>query len=85
MEWLKLLHILSAIMGIGPTFFGHVLVRSKQSPDELRQSMKLFKWIEMFPKIGGTIAVLTGILLIVLNNSTPVPDATYSIAFALAK
>lgn len=68
MEWLKLLHILSAIVGIGPTFFGHVLVRSNQTPEELRHSMKLFERIELFPKIGGTIAVLTGILLIVLND-----------------
>jgi uncharacterized membrane protein SirB2 len=60
---LVLIHVLSAIIGVGPTFYGHVLLRKKQSLDELRHSLKQAKLLEYFPKIGGTIAILTGLIL----------------------
>lgn len=66
--FLILIHVLSAIIGVGPTFFGHVLYRKNQTFQELKSSMGLGKHLEKFPKIGGTIAVLTGILLICLGN-----------------
>lgn len=64
MKFLVLIHVLSAIIGVGPTFFSHVLYRKSQTVNELRQSVKLAGWLEFFPKIGGTIAVLSGLLLI---------------------
>lgn len=63
-----LIHVLSAIIGVGPTFFGHVLFRKNQNPEELRHSMKLSNYLTYFPKIGGTLAVLTGIVLVILGN-----------------
>jgi uncharacterized membrane protein SirB2 len=60
--------VLSAIVGIGPTFFSHVLFRKNQTVKELKSSMALGKHLEKFPKIGGTIAVLTGILLVSLSD-----------------
>jgi len=68
MKWLVLIHVLSAIIGVGPTFFGHVLVRNNQTLEQLRHSMKLASKLDFFPKIGGSIAVISGILLISLNN-----------------
>jgi uncharacterized membrane protein SirB2 len=68
MKWLVLLHVLSAIIGVGPTFFSHVLLRKNQNVSELRQSMKLVKRLEIFPKVGGSIAVLSGLALILLND-----------------
>ena len=68
MQWLVLIHVLSAIVGVGPTFFGHVLVRNNQTPEQLRHSLKLAGRLDVFPKVGGTVAVLTGILLIALND-----------------
>jgi uncharacterized membrane protein SirB2 len=68
MQWLVLIHVLSAIIGVGPTFYGHVLLRKNQSVLSLRQSMKAAKHLEYFPKIGGTIAVLSGIILILAKN-----------------
>jgi uncharacterized membrane protein SirB2 len=65
---LILVHVLSAIIGVGPTFFGHVLMREKQSIQELRFSLKTWKYLEFFPKIGGTIAFLSGIILIIIGN-----------------
>ncbi|WP_127580218.1 DUF2269 family protein [Paenibacillus koleovorans] len=68
MKYLVLLHVLSAIIGVGPTFFGHVLYRKKQTANELRVSVKLMAMLEFFPKIGGSIAVLSGLLLFFLND-----------------
>lgn len=68
MKWLILIHVLSAIVGVGPTFFGHVLLRRKQSLSDLRANLELGKYLEFFPKIGGTIAVLSGLVLIFIGN-----------------
>lgn len=65
---LILIHVLSAIIGVGPTFYGHVLVRKGQSVMRLRNSMDYGKSLEYFPKIGGTIALLTGIILVIVGN-----------------
>ncbi|MCL6444241.1 MAG: DUF2269 domain-containing protein [Alicyclobacillus sp.] len=68
MKILVLIHVLSAIIGVGPTFFGHVLVRRKQTPEEYRGALKITTRLESFPKIGGSIAVLTGIALVVFGS-----------------
>jgi uncharacterized membrane protein SirB2 len=68
MQILILLHVLSAIIGVGPTFFGHVLLRKNQSAGELKHSLRMTKLLEYFPKIGGTIAVVTGIILVALQD-----------------
>ena len=62
------IHVISAIIGVGPTFFSHVLIRRTQSPEQLRHSMKVGAMLEFFPKIGGTIAVLSGLALIFMND-----------------
>lgn len=68
MKFLILIHVLSAIVGVGPTFFGHVLLRRNQSPQELRHSIRVLKRLELFPKIGGSLAVLTGIALLLAQD-----------------
>jgi uncharacterized membrane protein SirB2 len=68
MKWLILIHALAAIIGVGPTFFGHVLFRKKQSFEELKSSLAISKKLEYFPKIGGTIAVVTGFILFFIGN-----------------
>lgn len=68
MEYLILLHILSAVIGVGPTFFAHVLVRRNQTPAQYRTSYAVSKMLEPFPKIGGSIAVLSGLALYFLGN-----------------
>lgn len=66
------IHVLSALIGIGPTFFSHVLLRRNQTLQEYRTSLALSKKIEPFPKIGGPMAVLSGITLIVAADYGPV-------------
>ncbi|WP_047984776.1 DUF2269 family protein [Ornithinibacillus californiensis] len=68
MKWLVLIHVLSAIIGVGPTFFGHVFFRKKQTVGDFKQSLKLSKMLEFFPKIGGSIAVLSGIALVIWSS-----------------
>ncbi|MBB6674100.1 DUF2269 family protein [Cohnella nanjingensis] len=68
MKWLVLVHILSAILGVGPVFFSHVLLGPRQSANELRHSIRLFKTLELFPKIGGSLAVLTGLALVFIGD-----------------
>lgn len=68
LKFLILTHVLSAIIGIGPTFFAHVLLRKNQDAVQLRQTMALSHSLNYFPKIGGTLAVLTGLLLVFLGD-----------------
>ncbi|TBL80151.1 DUF2269 family protein [Paenibacillus thalictri] len=44
------------------------LFRKNQSVGELRKSLELFQKLNFFPKIGGTIAVLSGLLLVWLDG-----------------
>ncbi|REE78756.1 putative integral membrane protein DUF2269 [Paenibacillus taihuensis] len=64
MKFLVLLHVLSAIIGVGPTFFIHALFGKKENVGELRSAFKLGSKLELFPKIGGSIAVITGLILV---------------------
>jgi uncharacterized membrane protein len=68
MKYLILVHVLSAIIGIGPTYFGHVLLRQNQSLEELRASLKIAGKLELFPKIGGSIALITGLILVFIGD-----------------
>ncbi|WP_168120387.1 DUF2269 family protein [Paenibacillus sp. HB172176] len=66
MEWLVVIHVVSAFLGIGPTYFGHVLFRRSAQTNQLKQSLALMQTLNYFPKIGGSIAVVSGVLLVAL-------------------
>lgn len=68
LQFLVLIHVLSAVMGVGPTFFGHVMIRRSQTVSEYRGALRLIDLMEYFPKVGGTLAVLTGLALIWIGN-----------------
>jgi hypothetical protein len=63
MKWLVLVHVLSAIIGIGPTYAFLIIFRKNQSAPELKFSLKMGKILELFPKILGSLAVVTGLTL----------------------
>ena len=71
MKILVLIHVLSAIIGVGPTYFGLMLLRQNSTPKDLQTSLKVGKMLEWFPKIGGSLAVLSGLALIFLANYGP--------------
>ncbi|SEO39375.1 DUF2269 family protein [Paenibacillus sp. OV219] len=64
MKFLVLLHVMSAIIGVGPTFFIHTLFGKKDNVGELRSAFKLGSKLELFPKTGGSMAVVTGLILV---------------------
>jgi len=69
--WLQILvfiHVLSAIVGIGPTYFSHVLLRKGQTLGQLRSSVAYIPLLEKFPKVLGSLAVVSGILLAWLGD-----------------
>ncbi|CAI6015523.1 DUF2269 family protein [Cohnella sp. JJ-181] len=70
-NWLRILvaiHVVSAVVGIGPTYFGHVLLRKGQTLGQLRDSLSLSARLELFPKILGSLAVVSGLLLVWLGD-----------------
>lgn len=71
MKVLILVHVLSAIVGIGPTYFGLLLLRQGQSLGTLRHNLALSETLSLFPKVGGTLAVLSGLALVVLGGYGP--------------
>jgi hypothetical protein len=68
MKWLVLIHVLSAIIGIGPTFAFHILLRKNQSVPELRSSFKTISVLLLFPKVLGTLAVVSGLVLFFVGS-----------------
>jgi len=71
MKILILVHVLAAVIGVGPTYFLHVLFRKNQDVGELRYAILLGKKLELFPKVGGTLAVVSGLLLFFTGNYGP--------------
>jgi len=71
MLWLKALvavHVLAAVVGIGPTFAMHLFLHQGQTGRQLLASLDLMKRLEAFPKVAGPAAVLSGIALVALYD-----------------
>jgi len=65
---LVVVHVMAAIIGIGPTYFSPVLLRAGQTTEQLRSSFRLGAILELFPKIGGSLAVLSGLVLVIIGD-----------------
>jgi uncharacterized membrane protein len=65
---LIVLHVLAAIVGIGPAFILPVLGRSAKSGSQLRFVFGIIQKINKFPKIGGITLIVTGILLMIVGK-----------------
>jgi hypothetical protein len=71
MEWLVVIHVLSAIIGLGPAYAFPFLLRNSVSVEEMERSLGHVSRLEMFPKIFGTLAVVSGLLLFWLGSYGP--------------
>jgi len=71
MSWLILLHVLTAVVGFGPTFTFPFLLRKTGSPDEMKQWLYAVTRMELFPKVFGSLALLSGIALFWLGSYGP--------------
>ena len=58
---LVVIHILSAIVGLGPGFILTFLVMKAKNMTELRNGYMMRKRIHVFVMIGGTLLLVTGI------------------------
>lgn len=65
--FLVIIHILSAIVGLGPGFVLTYMVMKATNMAELRHGYKLRKQIHIFVMIGGTLLLVTGILMGFIN------------------
>ncbi|WP_205127076.1 DUF2269 family protein [Paenibacillus ginsengarvi] len=68
MKWIVLVHVISAIVGLGPTYAFPMLLRSGSSIREMERSLRQVSALELFPKLFGTIAVLSGLVLFFLGS-----------------
>lgn len=60
-EFLKLVHVLSAILGLGPGFVMIYTVTQATTMAELRHSYKIRNRLHIFVMVGGTLLLLTGL------------------------
>ncbi|MBD3920266.1 DUF2269 family protein [Paenibacillus sp. PR3] len=65
---LVVVHVMAAIIGIGPTYFSPVLLRTGQTTEQLHSSFRLGAILELFPKFGGSLAVLSGLALVIIGD-----------------
>lgn len=68
MEWLVLLHVVSAVVGLGPAYAFPLILRKEKSLEEVKRMADLVTRLEILPKIFGGLTLLTGILLVWLGN-----------------
>lgn len=60
---LVLLHILSAILGLGPGFVMIYIVKKAKTMPELRHAYSSRNTLHVFVMIGGTLLLLTGLAM----------------------
>ncbi|KAB8128306.1 DUF2269 family protein [Gracilibacillus oryzae] len=59
--FLVVIHIFSAIVGIGPGFILTTIVKSSHTIDEIRHAFALKKKVHLFAMIGGILVLITGL------------------------
>ncbi|HMY84322.1 MAG TPA: DUF2269 family protein [Saprospiraceae bacterium] len=64
---LILVHVLSAILGLGPGFIMIYVVTRASTMTELRHAYLIRNRLHIFVMIGGTILLLTGLAMGILN------------------
>lgn len=66
-NWLVLIHVFSAILGMGPGFILIYVAKSPQNFTELRHGFKIRTRLHIFVMIGGTLLLLSGLMMGYLN------------------
>ncbi|GAE93340.1 hypothetical protein JCM21714_2415 [Gracilibacillus boraciitolerans JCM 21714] len=61
--WLIIIHIFSAIVGIGPGFILTTIVKSAKTMPEIRQAFAMKRNIHIFVMIGGILVLITGVCM----------------------
>lgn len=66
---LVFIHIFSAVLGMGPGFVLVQIPKSAKTMTELRHAYKVRKQMHIFVMIGGTLLIVTGLLMGLINTS----------------
>jgi uncharacterized membrane protein len=66
-SFLVLVHVLSAIIGVGATFVFPVLAVSAKNLPQLQFTLNLQKKMNLYPKVGGIFLLLSGLILGFMN------------------
>jgi hypothetical protein len=66
---LVVIHVLSAVIGVGPTYFFPALLRPSPSPADLRSVLATAQRLARYPQVGGPLAVASGIALVCLVDT----------------
>lgn len=65
---LVVLHVIAAIVGIGPAFVLPLLGNSAKTGSQLRFVFGIIQKINRFPKTGGITLIVTGVLLMIVGK-----------------
>lgn len=68
-QTIVVLHIFSAIMGMGPGFILTTVVKSGKTMTELRHSYAIRHKLHIFVMVGGTLLLITGLIMGFMNPS----------------
>ncbi|MDF2790995.1 MAG: hypothetical protein K0S80_4097 [Neobacillus sp.] len=68
-QFIVVLHIFSAIMGMGPGFILTTVVKSGKNMTELRHSYAVRHKLHIFVMVGGTLVLITGLIMGFMNPS----------------
>ena len=68
-QFIVVLHIFSAIMGMGPGFILTTVVKSGNTMTELRHSYAIRHKLHIFVMVGGTLLLVTGLIMGFMNPS----------------
>ncbi|WHY77043.1 DUF2269 family protein [Neobacillus sp. WH10] len=68
MEWLVFLHVVAAVVGLGPAYAFPLILKKEKSLFEVKRMVNLVARLEVLPKIFGGLTFLSGLLLVWLGN-----------------
>ncbi|HZG84793.1 DUF2269 family protein [Paenibacillus sp.] len=68
MMWLVVVHVVSAVLALGPAFAFPWVLRPTSSAAEMASCLDLVDRLEVFPKIFGTLALLSGVALVIFGS-----------------
>ncbi|UUZ97479.1 DUF2269 domain-containing protein [Paenibacillus sp. P25] len=68
---LVMIHVLSAVLGLGPAYAFPWMLRKASTVDEMKRNLLQVAYLEAFPKIFGTLAILSGLALFFLGSYGP--------------
>ena len=66
-KFLVLIHVLSAILGLGPGFIMIYIVTKAKTMTELRHAYLIRNRVHVFVMVGGSLLLITGLLMGYIN------------------